>query len=65
MLSISTGERKLVYGVRLSPDNKWQLSGVGVVVRPDRIHEATIEILYAFQGWDEYVKSRKWKEAEF
>ena len=63
MLSISTGERKLGYGVRLSPDNKWQLSAVGVVVHPDRINEATIEVLYAFQGWDEYFKSRKRKEA--
>ena len=63
MLSISIGERKLGYGVRLSPDNKWQLSAVGVVVRPDRIDEAVIEVLYEFQGWDEYFKSRKRKEA--
>ena len=63
MLSISIGERKLGYGVRLSPDNKWQLSAVGVVVRPDRIDETIIEVLYEFQGWDEYFKSRKRKEA--
>jgi len=63
MLSISTGERKLGYGVRLSPDNKWQLSAVGVVVHPDRINEETIEVLYAFQDWDEYFKSRNRKEA--
>ena len=63
MLSISTGERKLGYGVRLSPDNKWQLSAVIVVVRPDGIDEATIEVLYEFQGWGEYFKSRKRKEA--
>ena len=63
MLGLSKNERTLFWLNGFGVDNKWQLEAVGVWAISTSPEKAYVEVRYHFQGWEEYVESKKAKEA--
>ena len=63
MMGLLKGDRLLAWSKSFDADNKWQLDTVAVMAKATSPEVAVIDVIYEFQGWEEYIDAKEAKEA--